>query len=456
MYTMKSGVTRNVLANPEEKAMHGQEKNQDGSKWLPWENTRAAGHCRYPAVPLIAFILLLPFVTAPAAATDPTVIITGYEVTPAVLMPGDLGTIAITITNTAQAASEKESAGIVSGGTFASTKSTDINAFIENVHLEENGIVVLTDDFDRIGELGPGQSVPITFVIRAPAVNGIYFPEAWVDVKDGRSTRYPVMVNVNTDLSTQKKPALSVTQQLPDGIAPGESCSVEITVENTGLTRASDISMVAETATESLVLTTSGRHYRDFLDPSGLTNLTLHVTTDKNTPVGIGLVTMSITYRNPDGTAAQQLETIGIPVRGRADMAVSSVTTDPVRPAPGSTFTLIIRVENTGSDQATSVKVTLDSPLDGTKTTFIGSIDKDSDAPAIFHLQSGEGGSVPVNLTISYDDDFGSHAISESSTVTVGGASALPLILIAVLILCAGAGAAYWYVRIRPGKAHAE
>jgi hypothetical protein len=432
-------------------AIHQQE---NGKQELRMRKRNTGKTARHRPLMLVTLTLLFAFIIIPASATDPTVLITGYEVTPAVLMPGDTGTVTITIKNTAETASEKENTGILLGSTFASTKNTDINVFIENVHLEENGIEVLTEDFDRLGELGPGQSVPVTFVIKAPAKSGIYFPEVWVDVKNGRSTRYPVTVNVNTDISTQKKPSLFVTQKLPDRVAPGDDCIVEIGVMNTGLTRASDISMVVNSTVKSLVLTTSGRYYQEHLDPGEGTNITLSFATDKNTPTGIDPVTLAITYHNPDGTTERQTETLGIPVKGRADIALSSVTTDPVRPVPGNTFTLIVRVENTGTDQATSVRAVLDSPFAGTKTAFIGSIDKDSDAPAIFYLQATKDGTVPANLTITYTDDFGSHTVSEQATVMVPSSGLLPVAL-AVLLIGIIAGAAYWYFRIRPGKEHA-
>jgi hypothetical protein len=452
MYTIRGHTARNASEIVEEKEIPMAEKRQQDCRHRERNTGKAAGH---RTLMLFTLALLLAFIIVPASATDPTVLITGYEVTPAVLMPGDTGTITFTLKNTAEAASEKENTGILLGSTFTSTKNTDINVFIENVHLEENGIGVLTDDFDRLGELGPGQSVPVTFVIRAPAKSGIYLPEVWVDVKDGRSTRYPVIVNVNTDISTQKKPALFVRQQLPDRVAPGEDCTLEVSVMNTGLTRASDISMVVNSTIKSLVLTTSGRYYREHLDPGDWTNITLSFATDKNTPTGIDPVTLAITYHNPDGTTERQTETLGIPVKGRADIALSSVTTDPVRPVPGNTFTLIVRVENTGTDRATSVRATLDSPFAGTKTAFIGSIDKDSDAPAIFYLQATKDGAVPANLTISYNDDFGSHTVSEQATVMTGPSSGLLPVAFAVLLIGIIAGVVYWYIRIRLGKEHA-
>lgn len=411
----------------------------------------------------IIFAVLISVMAIPVGALDnegktdnPTVTITDYKVTPSVLLPGDKGTLTIILKNTAQSASIKENSGITLDGAFAMTRSTDINVYIEKVRLEGKGIKVLTDAFDRLGSLGPGQSVPVTFVIQAPENDGIYFPEAMIDVKDGRSTRYPVTVNVNTDISTQKKPSLTVNQSPLYRVAPGEDCTADLVVINSGLTRASDILILANSSTKSLVLTSPGRYYLDHLDPGEVTHLSLHLITDKNTPLGIDPVTLSITYLNPDGSPEKQTEIIGIPMKGKADMAVKSFSTDPATPSPGDVFKLIIRVENTGTDQATSVKASLDGRFDGTKTAFIGSIDKNSDAPAIFYIQSPRAGIIPANLTITYSDDFGNHTISEEATVPTNASSGIFIIagIILALILISGLG--YWYLRVRQGKGNEE
>jgi hypothetical protein len=433
-------------------AIHHHIKNETGSRNGRRNTRNAAGHRPFL---LLMLVILLPVITAAVTAADPTVIVTDYTVTPAVLMPGDTGTITLTIKNTAQSASEKENTGIVLGSTFASTKSTDINVFIENVHLDENGIEVLNEDFDRVGELGPGQSVPVTFVIKAPAKSGIYFPEAWIDVKDGRSTRYPILVNVNTDIATQKKPSLAISRTLPAQAAPGDDIATELTVENTGLTRAGDIAIVVNSTVKSIALTTTGRYYIASLDPGEKSTISLRFASDRNTPVGINPVTLAISYNNMDGTTERQTETLGIPFKGRAEIAVSSVTTDPVRPVPGNPFTLVVRVENTGTDRATSVRASLDSGFAGTKDAFIGSIDKDSDAPAIFYLQASKDGTVPAAISITFNDEYGSHTVNETTAVMTSPASPLPIIIAILLILCAGAGAVYWYYRIRPGNGHA-
>jgi len=406
---------------------------------------------RLPAL-LFALVVLIPFFIATAGAADPTVIVSDYTVTPAVLMPGDTGTITLVLTNTAQAASQKEGTGAVSGGTFATQRTTDINAFIENVHLDANGIVVENDDFDRIGELGPGQSVPVTFVITAPQKSGIYFPEAWIDVRNGQSTRFPVLVNVNTDIATQRKASLAVHRILPDQVAPGDEFLVHLTIENTGLTRAGDVTVAVNSSQKSVALASTGRYYIPSLDPGELYPLTLRFTSDRNTPAGINPVTVAITYTNIDGSAMKQTETVGILFKGKAEMAVSSISTDPVRPVPGSPFTLIVRVENTGTDRATSVRAMLKSDFAGTSEAFIGSIDKDSDAPAIFPLLATRDGTVPVTVSIQYTDEYGNHMLEEATTVTTAPSSVAAPAVIVLSILAAGCIAAYWYFRIRPGQ----
>jgi hypothetical protein len=138
------------------------------------------------AVFLVLFGLMVIFVPPVQAADAPTVTITDYTVTPSVLMPDGLGTITITVKNTATSATIKENTGLYTQDA-TTTKVTDINVNIENVKLEGNGIVVQSKDFQQVGEIGPGQSIQLTFSIKAPATSGMYFPEVWIDTTGGRA-----------------------------------------------------------------------------------------------------------------------------------------------------------------------------------------------------------------------------------------------------------------------------
>ncbi len=97
---------------------------------------------------LSAFILMfIATLAVPVSAVSgPTVTVLDYQVSPPVLLPDTLGTISITVKNTATSASIKENTGFTTSDPTTTT-ITDINVFIENVHLEGNGIDVLSNDF---------------------------------------------------------------------------------------------------------------------------------------------------------------------------------------------------------------------------------------------------------------------------------------------------------------------
>jgi hypothetical protein len=106
---------------------------------------------------LIFFLLLC---ISPVLASEPSVIIADYKVTPSVLLPREQGIIAVTVKNTAEKATVSQSytSGTV-GSNSATTTSVDINAPIDSVTMVGNGIEVLGGAYNRVGELGPGQSI---------------------------------------------------------------------------------------------------------------------------------------------------------------------------------------------------------------------------------------------------------------------------------------------------------
>jgi len=122
---------------------------------------------------LTCLSLVLILVPLPVLAENPSVMIADFTVTPSVLLPGDIGTITATIKNTATSANIRENTLTIGGDIV---KVTDINVNIESVHLDSKDVEVISGNFKQVGEIGPGQSIPITFLIRAPARDGIYFP----------------------------------------------------------------------------------------------------------------------------------------------------------------------------------------------------------------------------------------------------------------------------------------
>lgn len=386
----------------------------------------------------------------PGAASVPSVIITDYEVSPAVLLPGEQGIISVTVRNTADSATLTQS---YLSDTTETTTNIDINAPIDSVTMVGNGIQVISEGYYRVGDIGPGQSIPLSFLIRAPAETGIYFPEIWIRVSDARSLKYPIPVNVNSEVAIQKRPQISIEKQLPGSVTPGDDFNATVLLENTGQLSASNLRISVNSSTPSITSKTASTYYIERLGQGESQAIAMEFSTDRNAPLGLRPVTLVIEYQEPDGSFQQQVETLGVNIRGKAELDISQITTDPDRIQKGDQFTLIIRIENTGTDDAKSVDATIDIPLPGTKEAFVGKIEPANDAPAPFNLEADRSGEIPYTLTIRYEDDYGPGEQVQELHLNVYGNNNTTLILgVVILIILAGI-VGYWYfiIRRKPG-----
>jgi hypothetical protein len=395
---------------------------------------------------LICLSVLLVLFAFPVHAVNPSVIVADFKVTPPVLQPGDIGTITATIKNTASIANIREN--IQSAGSETIT-STDINVNIESVQLESKDVEVISGNYKQVGELGPGQSIPITFLIRAPSKDGIYFPEIWIDVTKGESVRQPIPVNVNTQIALLKKPALTALKTIPDGVNPGDDFPVRIILNNDGLSRADQIKVVVNSSTPSITPKTPSTYHVDTLLKGENVSLDMVFSSDKKAPIGLNPVLLTLTYANADGTITSQTETLGIHVKGKAKIGIASVSMDPERIKKGDQVSLIIRLENTGTDNANSVKASIDLPMSGGKDAYVGKIEPNNDAPAVFALQAGNPGTYPYSLSVQYEDDYGVQTRNETLQMTVNDGDSTGLIVAILLVLIIGGGGGYWYFVLR-------
>jgi hypothetical protein len=399
-------------------------------------------------------LLLLGACVVPVSAEEPTVIVSHYTVTPSVLVPGGYGTIQVTLTNTAGTAILKESSGISASGEFQTTKSTDIPAEIDSIELIGGDIKVIDGNFRRFGALGPGQSVNVTFSIQAPNIEGLYFPEVWVGINGGKNVRYPVPVNVNTGDFVMQSPTLVISKDLPVSINPGDSFPVNLTITNAGAIRASDIILSTSTSSTSLGSRGPNTISLDPLNGGEEQSVTLEFVTDRYVPVGLQKVTLGIDYKLPDGSQKHQDEVIEVPIKGESELGFVSVDTSPRRVTAGQPFDLTIRIENTGTGEAKQVAATIDLPMTGTKQSFIGKIKPGNDAPAIFMLDGGSGGTYGYNASITYTDDLGTHTVIRPLSLRVVPQDYTGAIILALVLIIGGGFVTYryWYLPRKNGN----
>jgi uncharacterized membrane protein len=402
---------------------------------------------------LIACLLAAGCIWIVSADNTPTVTITGYQVNPPVLMPDSLGTITVTIKNTASSATVKENTGQTSADSFQTTKTTDINVNIERVSLEGKGITVVSKDFEQVGAIGPGQAIPITFSVRAPLASGMYYPEVWVDTTGGKSTRYPIPVNVNTAIGIQKQAILIMDTQIAGTANPGEEIPVTVSIRNAGGTLADDVVVKIENVGSTVAPKNADLYHLGSIGPGEQRSADLILLSDKRAGSGLVRIPVTITYNAIDGPLRSQTTGIDVMMKGKAELGFVSVDTSPKRVGEMQEFDLTIRIENTGTGEAKQVAATVDLPMTGTKQAFIGKIKPGNDAPAVFMLDGGHGGSYGYNVSIIYADDLGTHTITRSMELRVTPEDRSGTIIMLVIIALLGLAAyKFWYLPRKNGN----
>jgi len=396
---------------------------------------------------LILVLILAVYAMPVSAIGEPTVTITDYKVNPSVLMPDGLGTITVTVKNTATSATIKENTGIYTTES-ATTTITDINVNIENVKLEGNGIIVQSKDFQNVGEIGPSQSIQLTFSIQAPSKSGMYYPEVWIDTTGGKSTRYPVPVNVNTAVGIERQAILIMASSLTGSVNPGDEIPVTLTVSNAGQTLADDVVLKIENVSATVAPKNADLYHLGAITAGGQRTVDLALLSDKETNPGLVRIPVRISYVSIDGTQQTQETGIDVIMKGKAELGFVSVDTNPPRLTENTPFDLMVRIENTGSGEAKQVSARVDLPAEGTREAFIGKIKSGNDAPAIFLLEGLKGGNYPYNLTITYTDDMGVHSLNRQMNMRVPPAdiSGTIILVLAILVILGIIGYRYWYL----------
>jgi hypothetical protein len=397
---------------------------------------------------LILFGLMVLLVPPVHAADAPTVTITDYKVSPSVLLPGSQGTITITVKNTAGSAQVSEKSGQLSDSTYATVKTTDINVNLDNVNLEGNGITVLSGAFNRVGAIGPGQSLQFTFSILAPSKSGVYYPEVWIDTAGGKSTRYPIPVNVNTPLGIQQKATLILDSTLTGSQNPGDEIPVELTVTNAGQMLADGVTIKIDNVSSTVAPKNADLYHLGMIPAGQNTTLDLVLLSDKKAGAGLVRVPVTIVYNSIDGVPQTQLTGIDVMFKGKAELGFVSVDTNPPRLTENTPFDLTIRIENTGTGDAKQVSAKVDIPSEGTKEAFIGKIKPGNDAPALFLLEGAKSGNHPYNLTVTYTDDMGVHVMNRQMNLRVPATDSSGTIILVLVILGILGFVAYryWYL----------
>ncbi len=329
-----------------------------------------------------------------------------------------------------------------------------VNEFseIDNVKLTilPDSPIILKNENDRIINIGNMMkfgAVVETYSLHIDplAVSGAYeveFQARWLSNDQQRETNktFNVMVRGVPQL------AISDITIKPGTISPGDNFNLNFSVSNNGTGIAGAVRVTS--LIENLPFISKGTNTRliEKLSPASSEKLEYSFLAKDNAVPASYSVPFRLDYQSEDGRNFSSSELIGINVLGKSRLNIAGINTDPNRIEKGNYITLTIRIENAGNCDAKSVKADIDIPFTGTKTAYLGKIEPDNDAPAIFNLRADDAGDYRYNLTVQYEDDLGKHEQNEELKLMVypGGSVS---VLAVILFVIAAAGVYWFFIR---------
>jgi hypothetical protein len=298
-----------------------------------------------------------------------------------------------------------------------------------------------------VGEIGPNQEVPLTFLVKAPDKPGIYFPELHISTDGGRSLRYPIPVNVNDDSLVQRNPALQIHKELPSSIIPGDDAQGILILRNLGETAANEVIVNISSITPELSLTSPVITHHPRIAPGEEVQIPLTFTTSRSLSEGIASLNCMVHFSTASGTQCEQTEQIPVKITGKPELSIASVTTDPIHLSEGTPFSLIVRIENTGTSDANGVRVIISGPVKGTREAFVGKIEPDNDGPAIFYLQGAPAGDNTLPVTIQMEHEGETTRISDTISLAVPSRNNPYLVPVVLILVIVGSSSVLYYRR---------
>jgi hypothetical protein len=223
-------------------------------------------------------------------------------------------------------------------------------------------------------------------------------------------------VEGNPDLVLRGTEILSVSEDNSSSgaIVPGQEFYLRTSVKNAGNGEAKNVRVMLDLNNSSpLIPLEDNVRFFENLSAGSSENLSFKLFLGSNADVQPYRIPLRITASNNiDTFRIDKVQEIGINVLNRAQIDISSLKFDPGMPVKGQQVSLTLRLENVGEGEARSVKARIEE-IEGSGNTgdFLGRLDKDDDAPAVFTFTPEKTGDQNVALLVEYEDDFGEHQV---------------------------------------------
>ena len=226
-------------------------------------------------------------------------------------------------------------------------------------------------------------------------------------------------------------------------VEPGEVFKISVSLENVGDNGIKWLKLILNPRDISLIPLSSDTEqiFKDI--PQGeKKEAEMWFSLEKDAAVKNYPIDLVLRYIDERGVEFNETRLVGLVASGRAVLDIAKKTTEPARIKENEPLTLTVKIENTGTGDASGVIARLESDLTGDTLAYLGEIKKDDYSNAIFTLNGAGDGVKTGNLKISYEDDFGKHEIDRELDLIVNPGNSSNLL--PVIIVIAGiAGAIY-------------
>lgn len=363
---------------------------------------------------LLPLIFLLLFVvgisgTPVAGEQKASVMITGYQVSPEALMYNDIGTVTVTVKNMEAVQSVR----------------------ILEASLLEREIKVLSDPYVSIGSLGPGESLNLSFTIKAGYTDGIYYPRLLLEAENAENIRYQIPVKIDST------PLTIGVKEIPEEIVKGERTEIKLAVGNPRPNTVTGVKIVA--ADENMI---PSEVFMGTLSSDETKVASFNFTPQTR---GVHTLTFSLEFKNGDNphSAALSIPLNVTESKKSAELILTGIELESTLRM--SVYKITGDINNAGLEEARSVVMKVGEgagieAVDPYKAYFVGLLSPDDFSSFELDVKVDET-VTKVPLLIEYKDDEG-NLFSTTEYISIErhqttSSKELPVSMIALLVVIA-------------------
>ncbi len=332
--------------------------------------------------------------------------------------------------------------GQSSAATLVFSNGASGTAYNIKVSVSPGSFVVPEKTSFDLGTIGPGasQSTALNFDIGNAAASGVSSITLTAAYNiEGTTTSQQTVVTIPITIYREPILQLSNIAFNTSRIKPDDTVRMSFGVANVGAGGAKDIRVSLQNSSAYSFIG-SNELYSASIAPSGSQQFSFLLQTGSEVNPGIYSIPIQLSYNYEDGKQNKtEAKLAQMEIFGKAKLDISSIKTDPTLVKEGEFASIIVKVENTGTGDAKSVRISIDSPFLKNQVS-LGKIAADEDASAVFAFSASGAGDMPYTLAVDYSDDFGKNSISENGKLTVykKGADGTIYIIAAAVVIVAG------------------